>query len=167
MPLPNYGGIAQPGAWQPNTGNYQNFQPQQSTAQQWPANFQQPQPVQQNLASRVMSIAPANSREIAQQFPVAVNTDLYLVNRNEMKLYFKCNPANPAEMEEYDLVKVEKQPAQSDVVTRAEVDELRSMMGQMLAMIQGGNQGGKHRPRNNGKRGNTDDRPDGLSANDG
>lgn len=167
MPLPNYG-TGQPGyAWQPSTGNYLNSGQPQTTNQPWPNNWQQPQTQQQQISSRVLSIAPASSRENAQQFPVAVNTDLYLLNRREMKLYFKCNPANPLEMEEYDLVKVEKAPEPSDVVTRAEVDELKTMMGQMLSMIQGNNQqGGKHRSRNNGKRGNQDDRSESFSADD-
>ena len=169
MPLPNQGyNTAQAGyAWQPNTGNFMSQQPQQNTAQPWPNNWGQPQMQQQQITSRVMSIAPASSRENAQQFPVAVNTDLYLVNRQEMKLYFKNNPANPSEMEEFDLVKVEKIPDQNDPVTRSELEELKLMMGQMMNMIQGGNQQNHQKnQRYSGKRGNNHDRSEHVSADD-
>ena len=171
MPLPNQG-FNQGYAWQPPNANFQGFQqPQQN--QQWQQGYQQPQP-----ASRVMSIAPASSRENAQQFPVAVNTDLYLVNRQDMKLYFKNNPANPSEMEEYDLVKVEKQPEPSDAVTRAELDELKAMMAQMMSTFsavpaQGPAQTQASTPINQnqqlnrtnqqGKRGNRHDRSESVS----
>ena len=171
MPLPNQG-FGQGYAWQPPNNNFQGFQqPQQN--QQWQQNYQQPQ------QSRVMSIAPASSRENAQQFPVAVNTDLHLVNWQEMKLYFKNNPANPSEMEEYDLVKVEKQPEPSDTVTRAEIDELKAMMAQMMNAISAGtaqgpaqtqastpinqNQQQNRTKQNfNGKRGNRNDRSESI-----
>lgn len=169
MPLPNQGfNAAQPGyAWQPNNGNFMQYQqPQQNP--QFQQQFQQP--------SRVMSIAPANSRENAQQFPVAVNTDLYLVNQQEMRLYFKNNPANPSEMVEYELVKVEKQPEPNDAVTRAEIDELKAMMAQMMNAIQqpqapvpsSVNQNpmntNQNRAKQNygGKRGNRNDRPESI-----
>lgn len=173
MPLPNQGfNAAQPGyAWQPNNGNFMQYQQPQQQNAQWQQNFQQPQP------SRVMSIAPANSRENAQQFPVAVNTDLYLVNRQEMRLYFKNNPANPSEMEEYELVKVEKQPEPNDTVTRAEIDELKAMMAQMMATfsavpaqgpaqastpINQNQQTARTKPNFNGKRGNRNDRSESV-----
>ncbi len=165
MPLPNQG-FNQGYAWQPPNNNFQGFQqPQQN--QQWQQGYQQPQP-----ASRVMSIAPASSRENAQQFPVAVNTDLHLVNWQEMKLYFKNNPANPSEMEEYDLVKVEKQPEQNDAVTRAEIDELKAMMAQMMSSLQvqhqtdptqvQNQQQNRTKPNYNGKRGNRNDRSESI-----
>ena len=165
MPLPNQG-FNQGYAWQPPNNNFQGFQqPQQN--QQWQQGYQQPQP-----ASRVMSIAPASSRENAQQFPVAVNTDLHLVNWQEMKLYFKNNPANPSEMEEYDLVKVEKQPEQNDAVTRAEIDELKAMMAQMMSSLQvqhqtdpaqvQNQQQNRTKPNYNGKRGNRNDRSESV-----
>lgn len=165
MPLPNQG-FNQSYAWQPPNNNFQGFQqPQQN--QQWQQGYQQPQP-----ASRVMSIAPASSRENAQQFPVAVNTDLHLVNWQEMKLYFKNNPANPSEMEEYDLVKVEKQPEPNDAVTRAEIDELKAMMAQMMSTMQAQHQTDPAQVQNqqpnrtkqnyNGKRGNRNDRSESI-----
>lgn len=165
MPLPNQG-FNQGYAWQPPNNNFQGFQqPQQN--QQWQQGYQQPQP-----ASRVMSIAPASSRENAQQFPVAVNTDLHLVNWQEMKLYFKNNPANPSEMEEYDLVKVEKQPEPNDAVTRAEIDELKAMMAQMMSSLQIQHQTDPTQVQNqqqnrtkqnyNGKRGNRNDRSESI-----
>lgn len=165
MPLPNQG-LNQGYAWQPPNTNFQGFQqPQQN--QQWQQGYQQPQP-----ASRVMSIAPASSRENAQQFPVAVNTDLHLVNWQEMKLYFKNNPANPSEMEEYDLVKVEKQPEPNDSVTRAEIDELKAMMAQMMSSLQVQHQTDPTQVQNqqqnrtkqnyNGKRGNRNDRSESI-----
>lgn len=165
MPLPNQG-FNQGYAWQPPNTNFQGFQqPQQN--QQWQQGYQQPQPT-----SRVMSIAPASSRENAQQFPVAVNTDLHLVNWQEMKLYFKNNPANPSEMEEYDLVKVEKQPEPNDSVTRAEIDELKAMMVQMMSSLQvqhqtdptqvQNQQQNRTKPNYNGKRGNRNDRSESI-----
>lgn len=165
MPLPNQG-FNQGYAWQPPNNSFQGFQqPQQN--QQWQQGYQQPQP-----ASRVMSIAPASSRENAQQFPVAVNTDLHLVNWQEMKLYFKNNPANPSEMEEYDLVKVEKQPEPNDSVTRAEIDELKAMMAQMMSSLQvqhqtdptqvQNQQQNRTKPNYNGKRGNRNDRSESI-----
>lgn len=172
MPLPNnFNGTNTQGyAWQPPSNNYINYQQPPQTAQPWPSNWQQPQQSQQQISSRVMSIAPASSRENAQQFPVAVNTDLYLVNRQEMKLYFKNNPANPSEMEEFDLIKVEKRPEPTDTVTRAEIDEIKVMMSQMMGMIQGAQQTNQQKPyqdkKFNGKRGNRNDRSDNISAND-
>lgn len=168
MPIPNYGNTNNQGyAWQPPSNNYVNYNQNLGG----PNNFMQNQPVQQPISSRVMSIAPASSRENAQQFPVAVNTDLYLVNRQEMKLYFKNNPANPSEMEEFDLIKVEKQPEPTDAVTRAEIDEIKVMMSQMMGMIQGAQQSApQQKPyqdkKFNGKRGNRNDRSDNISAND-
>ena len=165
MPLPNQG-FNQGYAWQPPNNNFQGFQQTQQN-QQWQQGYQQPQP-----ASRVMSIAPASSRENAQQFPVAVNTDLHLVNWQEMKLYFKNNPANPSEMEEYDLVKVEKQPEPNDSVTRAEIDELKAMMAQMMSSLQvqhqtdptqvQNQQQNRTKPNCNGKRGNRNDRSESI-----
>ena len=74
------------------------------------------------------------------QFPVAVGTDLYLLDLEAMKLYRKNNPANPREFEEFDLSRVVKSENQNEPVSRAEVDELKSMMAQMMSMIQGGQQ---------------------------
>ena len=154
MPLPNQG-FNQGYAWQP-PNSIQGFQqPQQN--QQWQQNYQPQQ-------SRVMSIAPASSRENAQQFPVAVNTDLHLVDWQGMKLYFKNNPANPSEMEEYDLVKVEKKPEPNDTVTRAEIDELKAMMAQMMSTMQSQQHAAtpQQKQNYNGKRGNRNDRSESV-----
>lgn len=157
--MPNYGN--QP--WQPQTGNFVNYPPQMNTGGNW-MNTQPTIPVNQ---SRVMSIAPASSRENAQQFPVAVNTDLYLVNMTEMKLYLKNNPTNPSEMTEFDIVKVEKPEPQSDTVTRAEFDEMKNMMAQMIGLLQTNQNEQRPQKNYNGKRGGRNDRSDGNAADHG
>lgn len=148
----------------PNTGNYINY-PNQMTTSGW--GNQPPQ----MMNSRVMSIAPSSSRENAQQFPVAVNTDLYLINMNEMKLYLKNNPQNPAEMREFDIVEVIKQNPVSDTVSRAEFDEMKSMMSQMMGILQGNQNEQQQRPPknqyNNGKRGSRNDQPRSVQSDNG
>lgn len=157
--MPNYGNQS----WQPPTGTFVNYSPQMNTGGNW-MNTQPTLPVNQ---SRVMSIAPASSRENAQQFPVAVNTDLYLVNLNEMKLYLKNNPTNPAEMREFDIVEVVKQAQPTDTVTRAEFDEMKSMMAQMMGMLQGNQNEQRSQKNYNGKRGGRNDRSDGNATDHG
>lgn len=165
MAMPNYGN----GPWQGNNGYYVNNQPQPQMN-----NWMQPQQPQLVNPSRVMSIAPASSRENAQQFPVAVNTDLYIINMDAMKLYLKNNPQNPSEMREFDIVEVVKQDPVSETVTRAEFDEMKSMMTQMMGMLQNGqNQNNQQSPRppknayNGGKRGNRNDQSNGVPADNG
>lgn len=172
--MPNYGAGVQGAPWQPNTGNFMQYgQPQMNTANNFGQSQMYNQP--QLSQSRVMSIAPTSSRENAQQFPVAVNTDLYIINMDAMKLYLKNNPSNPSEMREFDIVEVVKQEPISDTVTRAEFDEMKSMMSQMMSMMQQNQQQAttqSPRPPKNtynggGKRGNHNDQSDGVSANNG
>ena len=175
--MPNYGTGVQGAPWQPTTNNFMQYnQPQMSTGNNFGQNqlYNQPQMPQ----SRVMSIAPTSSRENAQQFPVAVNTDLYIINMDAMKLYLKNNPSNPSEMREFDIVEVVKQEPLSDTVTRAEFDEMKSMMSQMMSMMQNSqanqqpHQQQNTRPPKNtynggGKRGNRNDQSDGVSTDNG
>lgn len=168
--MPNY----QPNQpWQQQT-NFQNY----NQAPQMPFQNQfQPQQHQ----SPVMSIAPVRGFENMLQFPVAVGTDLYLLDLEAMKLYRKNNPVNPREFEEFDLSRVIKNENQNEPVSRAEVDELKSMMAQMMTMIQGQQEAGASRsgyqqtaeaqPRQNqkfnGKRGGRHDGSGNVPANDG
>ncbi|MBR5298927.1 MAG: hypothetical protein IKU36_01615 [Bacteroidales bacterium] len=98
------------------------------------------------------------------QFPVAVGTDLYLLDLEAMKLYRKNNPANPREFEEFDLSRVVKSENQNEPVSRAEVDELKSMMAQMMALIQ---EQPRQNQKFNGKRGGRHDGSGNVPANDG
>ena len=150
--------------------NFQNF----NQAPQMPFQNQfQPQ-AQMQHQSPVMSIAPVRGFENMLQFPVAVGTDLYLLDLEAMKLYRKNNPANPREFEEFDLSRVVKSENQNEPVSRAEVDELKSMMAQMMSMIQGNQQPaeqqiqGQQRPNQkyNGKRGGRHDGSGNVPAND-
>lgn len=172
--MPNYGTGVQGAPWQPTTNNFVQYsQPQMNTPNNWGQSQQYSQP--QMPQSRVMSIAPTSSRENAQQFPVAVNTDLYIINMDAMKLYLKNNPSNPSEMREFDIVEVLKQEPLSDTVTRAEFDEMKSMMSQMMSMMQQNQQQANTQsprtPKNTynggGKRGNRNDQSDDVSANNG
>lgn len=166
MPMPNYNsGNA---SWQPPTNNFMQYQQQMNTANNWG----QPPQMMMNQ-SRVMSIAPTSSRENAQQFPVAVNTDLYIINMEERKLYLKNNPSNPSEMREFDIIEVVKQEPVSDTVSRAEFDEMKSMMAQMMGILQNNQQEHQNQrpPKNTynggGKRGNRNDQSNGTSADNG
>lgn len=165
MPMPSY-------------ANQPSYMPQQGTAipqhvVNYPPNMMTsgwgngPVP----MPSRVMSIAPTSSRENAQQFPVAVNTDLYIINMDAMKLYLKNNPQNPSEMREFDIVEVVKQHELPDTVSRAEFDELKTMMSQMMGMMQTNQSPNQETKKNSyyggGKRGNKNDRSDGTPANNG
>ncbi|MBR4430977.1 MAG: hypothetical protein IKS75_06740 [Clostridiales bacterium] len=140
--------------------NFQNFnQPPQMPFQ----NQFQPQ-TQMQHQSPVMSIAPVRGFENMLQFPVAVGTDLYLLDLEAMKLYRKNNPANPREFEEFDLSRVVKSENQNEPVSRAEVDELKSMMAQMMALIQ---EQPRQNQKFNGKRGGRHDGSGNVPANDG
>lgn len=152
-------------AWQQQ--NFQNF----NQAPQMPFQNQfQPQQHQ----SPVMSIAPVRGFENMLQFPVAVGTDLYLLDLEAMKLYRKNNPVNPREFEEFDLSRVIKSENQNEPVSRAELDEMKSMMAQMMSMIQSNQQPaeqqikGQQRPNQkyNGKRGGRHDGSGNVPAND-
>jgi len=188
--MPNYP-MNQP--WQQQT-NFTNYQ--QTNAQQVPFQnaYQQPQP--QMRQSPVMSIAPVRGFDNMIQFPVAVGTDLYLLDLEAMKLYRKCNPTNPREFEEFDLSRVINTENQNEPVSRAELDEMKSMMAQMMNMIQtqqdaGASRGGYQQPaeqpmqgqqdtgashsgyqqrpnqKYNGKRGGRHDGSGNVPANDG
>lgn len=102
------------------------------------------------------------------QFPVAVGTDLFLIDLEAMKLYRKNNPMNPREYREFDLTEVLKQQDKNEPVSRAELDEMKAMMAQMMGMLQSKEQ---ETPRNNqnynGKRGRNNDRSNGNAANNG
>lgn len=172
--MPNYPMNQQ---WQQQT-NFANYQ--QTNAPQVPFQnaYQQPQP--QMRQSPVMSIAPVRGFDNMIQFPVAVGTDLYLLDLEAMKLYRKCNPTNPREFEEFDLSRVINTENQNEPVSRAELDEMKSMMAQMMSMIQQ-NSGAQQtqaepqsntqpRPnqsqRYNGKRGGRHDGSGNVPAND-
>lgn len=172
--MPNYP-MNQP--WQQQT-NFTNYQ--QTNAPQVPFQnaYQQPQP--QMRQSPVMSIAPVRGFDNMIQFPVAVGTDLYLLDLEAMKLYRKCNPTNPREFEEFDLSRVINTENQNEPVSRAELDEMKSMMAQMMSMIQQNSvaQQTQAEPQNNaqprpnqnqrynGKRGGRHDGSGNVPAND-
>ena len=163
--MPNY----QPNQpWQQQT-NFQNYN--QAPQMQFQNQFQQPQAQMPQHQSPVMSIAPVRGFENMLQFPVAVGTDLYLLDLEAMKLYRKNNPVNPREFEEFDLSRVIKNENQNEPVSRAEVDELKSMMAQMMTMIQGTQQTAESQSRPNqkfnGKRGGRHDGSGNVPANDG
>ena len=155
------------------TWQQQNFQSFNQAPQMPFQNQFQPQP--QMRQSPVMSIAPVRGFDNMIQFPVAVGTDLYLLDLEAMKLYRKCNPTNPREFEEFDLSRVINTENQNEPVSRAELDEMKSMMAQMMSMIQSNQQPaeqqiqGQQRPNQkyNGKRGGRHDGSGNVPANDG
>ena len=156
MPAPNYAAMP---TWQPS----------QYPMYQQPNNFQ-PQQNYQNTP--VMSIAPVSGESNAAQFPVAVGTELWLVDKSAHKIYVKTNSANPSEMQEIDYTFVEKQRNQNEPVSRSEFEDMKAMMGQMMAMLQA-NQGQHqepNQPRRNQdwkkKGGGRNDQPDGVPADD-
>lgn len=171
MPGPNYlmpanAAITGP-TWQPQ---------QYSQPYQQPIQFNQPQP-QNYQNTPVMSIAPVSGESNAAQFPVAVGTELWLVDKAAHKIYIKTNSANPSEMQEIDYTFVVKQQNQNEPVSRSEFEDMKAMMGQMMAMLQQSQQSvtveqntQPQQPRRNSewkKRGNRNDQPDGNPANNG
>lgn len=167
-----------------------NGYPQNASPQpQSPFQGQWGQPQPQMHQPPVMSIAPVRGFDNMLQFPVAVGTDLYLIDWEAMKLYRKNNPTNPREYDELDLTRVIRNENQNEPVSRAELDEMKSMMAQMMSMIQtqqdaGAQYGnGQHQqqaePQNNGqprsnqnqryngKRGGRHDGSGNVPANDG
>lgn len=154
--------------------NFNAYQQNQAPQMPYQNQYAQPQPQMHNQ-SPVMSIAPVRGFDNMLQFPVAVGTDLYLLDLEGMKLYRKNNPTNPREFEEFDLSRVIKAENQNEPVSRAEVDELKSMMAQMMSMIQSSQQPadqqvqGQQRPNQkyNGKRGGRHDGSGNVPANDG
>lgn len=168
-----------------STWQQQNFQSFSQAPQMSFQNQFQPQPQPQMRQSPVMSIAPVRGFDNMIQFPVAVGTDLYLLDLEAMKLYRKCNPTNPREFEEFDLSRVINTENQNEPVSRAELDEMKSMMAQMMSMIQtqqdaGASRSGYQQPaeqqiqgqqrpnqKYNGKRGGRHDGSGNVPANDG
>ncbi len=152
--------------------NFNAYQQNQVPQMPYQNQYAQPQPQIHNQ-SPVMSIAPVRGFDNMLQFPVAVGTDLYLLDLEGMKLYRKNNPTNPREFEEFDLSRVIKAENQNEPVSRAELEELKGMMAQMMGMIQGGQTQTQEQPRQNqnqrfnGKRGGRNDGSGNVPANDG
>lgn len=152
--------------------NFNAYQQNQAPQMPYQNQYAQPQPQMHNQ-SPVMSIAPVRGFDNMLQFPVAVGTDLYLLDLEGMKLYRKNNPTNPREFEEFDLSRVIKAENQNEPVSRAELEELKGMMAQMMGMIQGGQAQTQEQPRQNqnqrfnGKRGGRNDGSGSVPANDG
>lgn len=152
--------------------NFNAYQQNQAPQMPYQNQYAQPQPQMHNQ-SPVMSIAPVRGFDNMLQFPVAVGTDLYLLDLEGMKLYRKNNPTNPREFEEFDLSRVIKAENQNEPVSRAELEELKGMMAQMMGMIQGGQAQTQEQPRQNqnqrfnGKRGGRNDGSGNVPANDG
>lgn len=152
--------------------NFNAYQQNQAPQMPYQNQYAQPQPQMRNQ-SPVMSIAPVRGFDNMLQFPVAVGTDLYLLDLEGMKLYRKNNPTNPREFEEFDLSRVIKAENQNEPVSRAELEELKGMMAQMMGMIQGGQAQTQEQPRQNqnqrfnGKRGGRHDGSGNVPANDG
>ena len=155
--MPNYN--------QPAWGAQSNFANYQQPQQQMPMQFQQQPATQQ---SPVMSIAPVRGFDNMLQFPVAVGTDLFLIDLEAMKLYRKNNTMNPREYREFDLTEVLKQQDKNEPVSRAELDEMKAMMAQMMGMLQSKEQRSPQENQNyNGKRGRNNDRSNGNATNNG
>lgn len=160
MPMPNYGTmVANPSITGPT------YQQAPYQMYQQPNNFNQ----QNYQSTPVMSIAPVSGESNAAQFPVAVGTELWLVDKAAHKIYVKTNSANPSEMQEIDYTFVVKQQNQNEPVSRSEFEDMKAMMGQMMAMLQAGQQGQQdQQPRRNQdwkKRGGKNDQSDGPAAN--
>lgn len=163
MPMPNpypNGFVQYP------TGGPVNYQQNTATAQPmpWPG----PQQVQQSVNRQVMSIAAIRGgRLVAEQFPVAAGTELWLIDKEANKIYIKSDPTNPTSMIEADYQIVETPaPNQNDSVSRAEFDELKGMLAQLTAAVSARNNDQHKKPKNDWKRGNRDAQSDGVSAND-
>lgn len=163
--------------------NFNAYQQNQAPQMPYQNQYAQPQ-LQMHNQSPVMSIAPVRGFDNMLQFPVAVGTDLYLLDLEGMKLYRKNNPTNPREFEEFDLSRVIKAENQNEPVSRAELEELKGMMAQMMGMIQPqqnadasrsgyGQAQPQEQPRQNqnqrfnGKRGGRNDGSGSVPANDG
>lgn len=119
-----------------------------------------PQQIQQPMPRQiVMSIASIRGgRMVAEQFPVAAGTELWLIDKEASKIYIKSNPMNPAEMQEADFSFVEQPVNQNAPVSRAEFDELKGMMSQMLATMK------DRKKHGDWKRGNRDAESNGVST---
>lgn len=153
------------------------WQPQQfNQPYQQPVQFNQTQP-QNYQNTPVMSIAPVSGESNAAQFPVAVGTELWLVDKAAHKIYIKTNSANPSEMQEIDYTFVVKPQNQNEPVSRSEFEDMKAMMGQMMAMLQQNQQpvesersGPPPQRRNQDwkkRGGGRNDQPDGAATNTG
>lgn len=167
MPNPNYAngyysnGPVQYGA---QTQPHPNFSIPMGQSTPMPA---QPMPTTGQNPS--MSIAAIRGgRLVAEQFPVAAGTELWLIDKEANKIYIKTNPMNPADMREADFVFIEPQVNQNTPVSREEFNELKGMITQLGAMIteHRGDQRGKGKNRD-WKRGEQHDQSDGVSASAG
>lgn len=162
MPNPNY-----------VNGYYSNGPVQYGAQTQINPNFSIPmgqstalpqnqQPAQQIPRQMTMSIASIRGgRMVAEQFPVAAGTELWLIDKEASKIYIKSNPMNPAEMQEADFSFVEQPVNQNAPVSRAEFDELKGMMSQMLSTMKERQDRKKH---GDWKRGNRDAESNGVST---
>lgn len=162
MPNPNY-----------VNGYYSNGPVQYGAQTQINPNFSIPmgqstgmaqnqQPVQQVPRQMTMSIASIRGgRMVAEQFPVAAGTELWLIDKEASKIYIKSNPMNPAEMQEADFSFIEQPVNQNVPVSRAEFDELKGMMSQMLSTMKERQDRKKH---GDWKRGNRDAESNGVST---
>lgn len=119
--------------------------PQIPSGQQFYGNQQNQMmmPAQQNIAPQpyqpilpTLSIAPVSGEENAIQFPVAAGTELYLIDKTNGMLYMKSNSSNPRDMLKFRLEQIIEEPNQNEPVSRAELDEMKNMMAQMMSMIQ-------------------------------
>ena len=98
--------------------------------------FQQTGISQLQPALPTLSIAPVSGDENAMQFPVGAGTELYLIDKQNGILFVKSNPSNPRDMAKFRLERIIEEPNPNDPVSRAELDEIKSMMAQMMQMIQ-------------------------------
>lgn len=160
MPMPNpypNGFVQYP------TGGPVNYQQNTSTPQPmpWPG----PQQVQQSVNRQVMSIAAIRGgRLVAEQFPVAAGTELWLVDKEAGKIYIKNDPTNPSTMVEADYQIIETPQAnQNEPVSRAEFDELKGLLAQLTAAVQSRPE--QKKQKNDWKRGNRDVGSNGVSTN--
>lgn len=164
----------------PNPTIYPNAQVQYGTA--GPVNYQQytttpapmpwpgPQMANQQVSQpavnrQVMSIAAIRGgRLVAEQFPVAAGTELWLVDKEAGKIYIKSDPTNPSTMVEADYQIIETPQAnQNEPVSRAEFDELKGLLAQLTAAVQSRPE--QKKQKNDWKRGNRDVGSNGVSTN--
>lgn len=144
MPVANQRGYGQmPANAQPSTPPQPMYGNQQNQMM-FPAQGGMQQPYQPILPT--LSIAPVSGEENAMQFPVAVGTELYLIDKANGMLYMKSNSSNPRDMLKFRLEQIIEEPNQNEPVSRAELDEMKNMMAQMMAMIQN-NQSPKEEPQ--------------------
>lgn len=118
----------------PQIGN-QYYGGQQAMVPQAQPQMQPYQPILPTL-----SIAPVSGDENAIQFPVAAGTELYLIDRQNNKLYIKSNSANPRDMLKFNLEPIIEAPPQDDTVSRSEFEEMKGMLSQLMTMVKDNNQ---------------------------